>query len=64
VKPETAAKSAWRVGAAVVTMLVIALLAKVPLAGGLVKLAVFACGVGMIVAVIFHRAAPREAVPG
>jgi len=52
VKPETAAHTAWRVGAAMITMLVIALLVRVPFAGGLVKLAVLACGVGMIVAVI------------
>ena len=55
VKPETAARTAWRVGAAVVTMLAIALLSKVPFAGGFVRLAVLACGVGMIVAVIYRR---------
>ncbi len=59
VKPETAARTAWRVGAAVVTMLAIALLARVPFAGGFVKLAVLACGVGMIVAVIYRRAQPE-----
>ena len=55
VKPETAALTAWRAGAAVVTMLVIALLVRVPFAGEIVKLAVLACGVGMIVAVIARR---------
>ncbi|MGZ5598184.1 MAG: hypothetical protein ACXWG3_16180 [Usitatibacter sp.] len=59
VKPETAARTAWRVGAAMVTMLAIALLVKVPFAGGLVKLAVLACGVGMIVAAIFHKTRPE-----
>lgn len=59
VKPETAARTAWRVGAAVVTMLAIALLVKVPIAGGFVKLAVLACGVGMIVAVIYRRERPE-----
>jgi hypothetical protein len=59
VKPETAARTAWRVGAAVVTMLAIALLAKVPFAGGFVKLAALACGVGMIVAVIHGRTQPE-----
>jgi hypothetical protein len=63
VKPETAARAAWRVGAAVVTMLAIALLVRVPFAGGIVKLAVLACGVGMIVAVIARhtRAEPIAA---
>jgi cytoskeletal protein CcmA (bactofilin family) len=55
VSPATAAVTAWRVGAAVVTMLAIALLVRVPFAGGFVKLAVLACGVGMIVAVIARR---------
>ena len=63
VKPETAARTAWRMGAAAFTMLVIALLVRVPLAGGFVKLAVLACGVGMIVAVIYRktRAEPAAA---
>jgi cytoskeletal protein CcmA (bactofilin family) len=52
VKPETAALTAWRMGAAALTMLAIALLVRVPLAGGVVKLAALACGVGMIVAAI------------
>ena len=59
VKPETAAITAWRVGAAVLTMLAIALLVRLPLAGGVVKLAVLACGVGMIVAVIYRRTRPE-----
>src|SRR5471032_734591 len=59
VKPETAALTAWRAGAAVVTMLVIALLVRVPFAGEIVKLAVLACGVGMIVAVIARSTRPE-----
>ena len=59
VNPQTAAVTAWRMGAAVLTMLAIALLVKVPFAGGLVKLAVLACGVGMIVAVIYRRTKPE-----
>jgi hypothetical protein len=63
VKPETAALTAWRMGAAVLTMLAIALLARLPFAGGLVRLAVLACGVGMIVAAIARstRADPLAA---
>jgi hypothetical protein len=54
---ETAARTAWRVGAAVLAMLVLALLVRVPIAGGLVTLVALAVGVGMIVATIYHRPA-------
>lgn len=57
---ETAARTAWRVGAAMLAMLALALLASVPIAGGLVKLVALAGGVGMIVAALYH---PRTARP-
>ena len=65
VKPETAAATAWRAGAAALAMLALALLAKVPFIGGLVALTALVVGVGMIVAVIARRtpeAAPVAAV--
>lgn len=54
-KPETAARTAWRVGAAMLAMLVLAVLVHAPIVGGLFKLVALALGVGMIVAVIFRR---------
>src|SRR6185437_7840622 len=46
VKPETAARTAWRVGAAVLAMLALALLVRVPFVGGLVRLVALAAGLG------------------
>lgn len=63
VKPQTAAQTAWRAGAAVLAMLVLAILVRVPFVGGMVKLAVLVVGVGMIVAVIFRHSRPAEAQP-
>jgi len=51
VKPETAMRAAWQAGAAALAMLVLAILARAPIVGGLVKLTALAVGVGMIVAV-------------
>jgi len=65
VKPETAAQTTWRVGAAMLAMLAIALLSYLPIAGGLVTLAALACGAGMIVAAVFHTpTAEGEAAVG
>jgi cytoskeletal protein CcmA (bactofilin family) len=58
VKPETAARTAWHAGAAVLAMLVLAILVRMPLVGGAVKLAVLAVGVGMIVAALFRYTRP------
>ena len=63
VKPETAARLAWRVGAAVLAMLVLAILVRVPLVGHLIKLAALTVGVGMIVAAMFRHSAPAQAQP-
>jgi hypothetical protein len=58
VRPETAARTAWRVGAALLTMLVIALLVRIPFVGGTFRFAAIVVGVGMIVAAILHRTRP------
>ena len=58
VKPETAARTASRIGAAVLAMLVLALLVRVPYLGGLVKLGALVVGVGMIVAAVLRRSPP------
>jgi hypothetical protein len=58
VSPEAAARTASRVGAAVLAMLVLALLARVPFVGGFVKLAALAAGVGMIAAAVLRRSPP------
>jgi cytoskeletal protein CcmA (bactofilin family) len=60
VRPGTAAMAAWRAGAAVLAMLALALLARLPIVGGFVILAALAVGVGMIVAAMMRRAAPSQ----
>jgi hypothetical protein len=54
-KSGAASQTTWRVGAAVLAMLVIASLGRVPLIGGLVALAALVIGVGAIVAATVHR---------
>ncbi|MGZ5071511.1 MAG: hypothetical protein ACXWGX_05745 [Usitatibacter sp.] len=54
-KPEVAELAAWRAGAAILAALAIALLARVPLLGGLVVLAAMLAGIGAITASLFHR---------
>jgi len=54
-KSEAATRTAWRVGAAVLAMLVISTLAHVPLVGGFLALVALVMGVGAIVAAIVHR---------
>ena len=54
-KSEAATRTAWRVGAAVLAMLVISSLAHVPLVGGFLALVALVMGVGAIVAAIVHR---------
>ena len=63
VHPETAARTAWRVGAAVLAMLLLAIVVRVPFVGGLVKLAALVVGMGMIVAAIFRPGAGEPATP-
>ena len=50
-----ASQTAWRVGAAVLAVLVIAALGRVPLIGGLVALSALVIGVGVIVSATVHR---------
>jgi hypothetical protein len=52
---EAAQRTAWRVGAAAATMLAIALLARIPVVGGLVAFAALVIGIGLIVATVVHR---------
>ena len=54
-KPEVATQPAWRAGAAVVTMLAIAILARIPIVGGFVVFIALIVGVGLIVAATIHR---------
>ena len=62
VKPETAASTAWHVGAAMLAMLVLAIMVRVPFVGGLVKFSALVVGVGMILSVIFKHTRPAEPV--
>ena len=61
VKPETAALTAWRVGAAVLVVLVLALLNRLPIVGGAFVFAAVVIGVGMIVGAVLRRKAPLTA---
>ena len=54
-RSEAAQRTAWRVGGAVLAMLVIASLARLPIVGGLVCLVALVVGVGAIVAAVVHR---------
>ena len=62
VNAETAALTAWRVGAAVLTMLVIAIMARLPYVGGVLKLSALVVGVGMIVGAVFRARQTRTSV--
>lgn len=54
-KAGAATRTAWRVGAAVLAMLVLSTLAHVPFVGGFLGLVALVMGVGAIVAAIVHR---------
>ena len=62
-KSEVAGKTAWRVGAAVLAMLVLALLARIPVVGHFIAFAALLVGVGMIVAATFRRREPPSTAP-
>jgi hypothetical protein len=57
-KAETAALTAWRIGAAALAMIVLAIVVRVPLLGGPVKFAALVVGVGMIVGAVLRRVHP------
>jgi cytoskeletal protein CcmA (bactofilin family) len=61
VKPEVAALAGWRAGMAVLAMLVIALLVRVPYVGGLAHLVALVLGVGMIAAAVFRQRTSPDA---
>ena len=54
-KAEVAGIAAWRAGAAMLAMLALALLARVPIVGGFVVFAALIVGVGLIVATTLRR---------
>lgn len=60
---EAAAQTAWRVGAAVVAMLVLAVFVRIPFLGALVTFAALIAGVGMIVAVVMRKTRPATTTP-
>jgi cytoskeletal protein CcmA (bactofilin family) len=57
-KSDVASQTAWRVGAAVLAMLVISSAAHVPFVGHFIGLVALVIGVGAIVAAIMHRHSP------
>jgi cytoskeletal protein CcmA (bactofilin family) len=56
-RPGDAARAAWRAGFAILAALALALLARIPLLGGLVVLAAVLAGIGIIAALAFRRPA-------
>jgi cytoskeletal protein CcmA (bactofilin family) len=60
-KAETAAVTAWRVGAAALAMIILAIAVRAPFVGGFVKLAALVVGVGMIVGAVLRKAPPAPA---
>lgn len=52
---ETAAVTAWRIGAAALAMILLAIAVRVPFVGGYVKFAALVVGVGMIVGAVFRQ---------
>jgi hypothetical protein len=61
-KAETAAVIAWRVGAAALAMIILAIAVRVPFVGGFVMLAALVVGVGMIVGVVMRKVRPPQAL--
>ncbi len=62
VKPEVAAVAAWRAGAAVIMMLIIALLVRTPFIGGAAHFLVVVLGIGMITAAVIRKPRAPEAM--
>ena len=60
-KAETAAATAWRIGAAALAMIILVIAVRVPFVGGFVKLAALVVGVGMIVGAVLRKAQPPPA---
>jgi len=60
---QTAALTAWRVGAAMLAMLAIAILVRVPYVGGVLKFAALIVGVGMIVGALMRHRQPAAPTP-
>ena len=63
IRPEAAARTAWRVGAAILTMLVLGMLVRVPFVGDTLRFLATGVGVGMVVAAMFRRSQPDEVQP-
>src|SRR5689334_17632657 len=63
-RADVASQIAWRVGAAVIAMLVLALLARVPFVGGWVAFIALMVGVGMVVSGIFRKETPPNSTSG
>jgi len=59
IKPEVAAQTAWRVGAAMIAMLSLGLLARMPFVGGAIFFVALVVGVGMVVGATWRRQESR-----
>ena len=60
-KAEVAQSTAWRAGAAVAVMLLLALIGRIPVIGGFIVFAALIVGVGLIVATALHHRTPTPA---
>ena len=61
-KAEVASQTAWRVGSAVLAMLALGLLARLPIVGHFVAFVALIIGVGMVVATIFRSRTAQTAI--
>lgn len=58
---ETAAVTVWRIGAAVLAMILLAIAVRVPVVGGFVQFAALVVGVGMIIGAVLRKGTPPAA---
>ena len=63
IKPEVASQTAWRVGAAMLAMLTLGLLGRIPFLGGFIVFVAMIVGVGMVVAAMMRRKDAPPATP-
>lgn len=63
VKAEAVGQATWRAGAAVLAILALALVARVPFLGSLVQFAALVLGVGLVIGLLFRRSEPPATAP-
>ena len=61
IKAEAVGLAAWRAGAAVATVLALAIVSRIPFLGGFLQLAALVVGVGLVVGLLLRRNEPASA---